>query len=218
MKIIDFQEIKEKKTCKKILDENLKLEMRKEIRLAYIYSGLKQYKICVDKLEKINIKYKNRCNDILNYVNLYRFLGEAYDKLGDKESSQLNYKKLNMLLNKYESQLLSKSPHTYVLGLNSYYEFKKFVLSKKEKININKKIYNCSLKNNFHTELVLAAIRIKILEEQYAEALSSLGSIHKDKQLILEKIKDDFKNNRIEIYNKDIKLNKTYCDSKIIIK
>ena len=218
MKIIDFQEIKEKKTCKKTLDEDLKLEMRKEIRLAYIYSGLKQYKVCVDKLEKINIKYKNRCNDILNYVNLYRFLGEAYDKLGDKESSQLNYKKLKILLDKYEIQLLSKSPHTYILGLNNYYEFNKFTLSKKEKININRKIYNCSLKNNFHTELVLAAIRIKILEEQYAEVLSSLGSIHKDKQIILEKIKDDLKNNGIEIYNKYIKLNKIYYNNKTIIK
>ncbi|MBM7836310.1 hypothetical protein [Clostridium sardiniense] len=203
MKIIDFQKVREDKNSKELI-----FEMRNEIRTAYIYSGLKQYKLCIDKLENIRKKYKNKCDDITNYINLYRFLGESYNKIGNKKESESNYKKLNILLDKYETQLLSKLPHVYVLGINDYYDFNKGMLSKEEKIDINKKVYSCCLKNNFNAELVIAAMRIKILEEQYVEVISSLGSIHSDKEIILHKIVDDLKNNRIEIYNKNVELNK----------
>ena len=201
MKIIDFQEVKEKNEIKK--QNELKREMRNEIIMANLYADSKQYKATIKKLKSIYDKYKTKCNDIINYLDLYRLLGESYQEINNIELSKKYFEKMKKLIDEFENELFNTSPYTYVLCLSNYYRRRRQYLNKEEKIKINKKIYNCASENNFSKEIILADLRIKILEEKIAEAIDSLGYLHKNnKGFILEIIKEELKDYNIEIYEK----------------
>lgn len=201
MKIIDFQEVKEKNETKK--QSELKREMRNEIIMSHLYVDLKQYEVAIKKLKTIYNKYKTKCDDKINYIDLYRLLGESYQKINDIELSKKYFEKMKKLIDEFENALFNTSPHTYVLCLSNYYRRRRQDLNKAEKIKINKKIYNCAVENNFSKEIILSDLTIKILEEKFAEAIDSLGYLHKNnKGFILEIIKEELKDYKIEIYEK----------------
>lgn len=207
MKIINFQEAKEKKIKQKT-DKEIITMMRNEIMSTCSYMVLKQYEIVIDKLENIYSKYKDKCNDTLNYINLYRFLGTVYNKINNKKISKKYFDKMLNLIYEYETYLLSNSPHTYILSLNDFYRYNKIHLLKDEKIKINKKIYSCASVNNFSSYLFLSEMRIKILEEQYIENISSLG-IYNDINIydVINQIKEEFKDIEVELNKIDYMTN-----------
>ncbi|MEG1310505.1 MAG: hypothetical protein RR942_06420 [Romboutsia sp.] len=203
MSVIDFNKAKEKKL--KNNRENEKEAdyiMRREILQACLYIGALKYDRAIKLLESTYNKYKGKCRNLKNYLDIYRYLGLAYSCVGDELNSDKYYGKLKLCLNRYEKELLKNYPHAYVINSEEYYNNNKNKLNKRESIRINRKILECCKQNNFHAEQFTAKARIEILKENYEEVVDSLSRIHNDNEFDKEerKILNELKENNTEEY------------------